>query len=197
MENEQEDNYRPLPGETLGELAAPVCEVPTDVWRKVVGGERPGFLKRERYRTRKEICDDLLKHIDCFHCPECHWEKPRKSGEHELKCAKCGHDCCWYIDEYFSVCAHGPTGLQQLADKPVGPIARILCFAVTGGSEGHYVHIGCTVPTIFTVQAPPGSLSDTVEEEFPVYQEWAIIKTFRGMDHAYNMAARCAKLLGA
>lgn len=53
----------------------------------------------------------------------------------------------------------------------------IACFAVTGGSEGHYVHVeviqGGTRRLMFTG------------------------KTFAGMEHAYKMARRCAEHLGA
>jgi len=54
----------------------------------------------------------------------------------------------------------------------------IACYAVTGGSEGHYVHV---------------DLIGSEEARKLVF----LCKTFEGMDHAYKIAQRCAELLGA
>lgn len=54
----------------------------------------------------------------------------------------------------------------------------IACYAVTGGSEGHYIHV---------------DLIDREDKRTLVF----LGKTFLGMQHAQNIAARCAELLGA
>jgi hypothetical protein len=54
----------------------------------------------------------------------------------------------------------------------------IACYAVTGGSEGYYVH---------------------VDVHFRDGSPWsfATIKVWEGLDHAFKIAHRCAELLGA
>ncbi len=62
---------------------------------------------------------------------------------------------------------------------------RLACYAVTGASEGHYVHVDALVPR---------------EDAKPPYVEAVPVflgKTFRGMDFAYRVAAACARHLGA
>jgi len=54
----------------------------------------------------------------------------------------------------------------------------IACYAVTGNSEGHYIHV---------------DLIRTGETRDLVF----LGKTFQGMQHAQLIAAKCAELLGA
>lgn len=54
----------------------------------------------------------------------------------------------------------------------------IACYAVTGGSEGHHIHI------------------DVITGQHKRKLE-ILGKTFRGMEHALKIANRCAVLLGA
>jgi hypothetical protein len=81
------------------------------------------------------------------------------------------------IDEYFSV--------SNMAEKPFWKLLEsyrwIACYAVTGGSEGHYVHVDLiggydldgTGTTLHLITG----------------------KTFLGLAHAHKIANRCAELL--
>jgi len=58
----------------------------------------------------------------------------------------------------------------------------VACYAVTGGSEGHYIHISWIHQNCFS----------------PNTEEFFILgKTFEGMEFAQKVAAFCAKMLGA
>jgi hypothetical protein len=54
---------------------------------------------------------------------------------------------------------------------------HLACFAVTGGSEGHYIHVELLAG----------------EERIPLF----VGKTFEGMPHAWKVAMACAEALGA
>lgn len=79
------------------------------------------------------------------------------------------------VDEYFSVAA-----TDRSKDQSVWPSKYkwIACYAVTGGSEGHYIHIDAVTP-----DEPSRGLF--------------LGKTFLGMDHAQKIASMCSKELGA
>lgn len=85
------------------------------------------------------------------------------------------------IDEYFSVASDFK---REAARWPNG-WRWVACYAVTGGSEGHYVH----VDVISDVEIG-GKHVRTSQLIF-------LGKTFRGMDHAQKIAAACATALGA
>ena len=93
------------------------------------------------------------------------------------------------IDEYFAL---GQEFQYDHARKPYTPMdwpetyRWIACYAVTGGSEGHW----CNVDLIME-NGKQGPDADWVRVSL------ASIKTFRGMEHARKVAARCADLLGA
>jgi len=72
---------------------------------------------------------------------------------------------------------HGmyPWSINGADTDTIPPHKWIACFAVTGGSEGHYIH----------VEALLG------EHRMPLF----LGKTFQGMDHALAIASACAKLL--
>ncbi len=82
------------------------------------------------------------------------------------------------IDEYFDiypeVWRQGFGGVLQWPDN----IKWIACYAVTGGSEGHYIHV------------------DLIDREGRRTLTF-LGKTFQGMAHAQAIANRCAELLGA
>lgn len=81
------------------------------------------------------------------------------------------------IDEYFSV--------SGMAEQPFWKLVEshrwIACYAVTGGSEGHYVHIDliCGYDHDWTGKA----------------LHLITGKTFLGLAHALKIANRCAELL--
>ncbi len=62
----------------------------------------------------------------------------------------------------------------------------ISCYAVTGGSEGHYVHIDLIFNIEHTAIGP-------IRTPLGMF----LAKTFQGMEHAQKIATRCATLLGA
>ena len=83
------------------------------------------------------------------------------------------------IDEYFSLAIQTDQTFWKLLEG----YRWIACYAVTGGSEGHYIHV------------------DLV---YGYDQEWTgkalhLItgKTFLGLPHAQKIANRCAELLRA
>ena len=63
------------------------------------------------------------------------------------------------------------------------PYSFIACFAVTGASEGHYIHIEAT-------------FRDEATKALRL-RPLALGKTFHGLEHAYAIATACAKHLGA
>lgn len=178
--------------------------IPLDVWRRVIDlntHEVTGYCKRERMRILGEVFRDLVRRIDLVCCEKCSWHRKRKGcRDWDAKCLKCGADTYHFIDEYF----HGP-------DTPNAPVPHdyrwIACYPVTGGNEGHYVHIEFASPVEeLTAYLPecPNDFGEAVRlvklaGREPVWKitRLALGKTFRGMDHAAAMANRCAKLLGA
>lgn len=89
------------------------------------------------------------------------------------------------VDEYFHIAS-------SRYEQPVSPQSSVLtavatwpdryrwiaCYAVTGGSEGHYIHV------------------DIVYDD--KRRDLVFLgKTFQGMGHAQKMAAKCAEELGA
>ena len=89
------------------------------------------------------------------------------------------------IDEYFSL-----QDATWTFCEPWFPYMRkrgltwFACYVVTGGSEGHYIHIDA---------ASKYSLPDCTGTTLHLITG----KTFLGMKHAQKIAARCAELLGA
>ena len=81
------------------------------------------------------------------------------------------------IDEYFSV--------SGMVEQPfwtlVGSYRWIACYAVTGGSEGHYIHV---------------DLVQGYDHDWSGKALHLITgKTFLGLEHARRIANRCAELL--
>ena len=81
------------------------------------------------------------------------------------------------IDEYFSLAIETDATFWKLLESH----RWIACFAVTGGSEGHYVHV---------------DLVDGFDREWAGKALHLITgKTFLGLAHALKIANRCAELL--
>jgi hypothetical protein len=184
------------PGQEMGELARDNCVVPLDVWRHVLDaeGKKTGYLRRERMKTAQEVFRELEKALDLYRCDACGGEKPIDRKKKRLYCQK--HEACpvldkngsggefrELIDEYFS----GPTFYWENFTIPFD-YRRICVFPVTGGSEGHYVHVGILTPNHNEASAHGGE---------PLYREFALLKTFYGWDYAVMLSGRIAKLLGA
>ncbi len=89
------------------------------------------------------------------------------------------------IDEYFNAASRFPgmepnTPGYRLGLDSVWPedAKWVACYAVTGGAEGHYIHV------------------DVIRNDRT--SDLAFLgKTFQGMDHARKIANACADLLGA
>lgn len=179
--------------------------IPLDEWHRIkdaATGKEDGHCKRTRMRTLMEVFKDLDARLEVFICNYCkHERKPRCRKTHGADyggdaCPECGKgEYEALIDEYFS----GPS-----ADGPVPHDYRwVACFAVTGGSEGHYIHVDFMVP-VDRMVASEGDFGEKQHELSiaPGCRLWrnvrlALGKTFKGMDHACEIARRCAVLLGA
>jgi hypothetical protein len=182
------------PGEEMGELAREDCAAPPDIWRRVIeDGVQTSYLKRQRMRLASEVYKDLVKALSLERCDKCGWERKIKSHPRRVYCEI--HEACpnadkggggefhELIDEYFS----GPSLPREDFAIP-HDWKRVVVFPVTGGSEGHYVHVGYLVP-----DHRPGALAYGP----PVFREFALLKTFRGWDYAVMLAGRIAQMMGA
>jgi hypothetical protein len=89
------------------------------------------------------------------------------------------------VDEYF----HLDSDIQYAPNRAdiewPSRIRWLACYAVTGGSEGHYVHIDALM------------LEGEGRDQHLVVRPLFLGKTFQGMVHAQAIAAKCAELLGA
>ena len=86
-------------------------------------------------------------------------------------------------DEYFDLVY--PDLIKKDPSAPFPEYRRLACYAVTGDSEGYYVHVDAIIADR-NVYPPSVRL-------VPVF----LGKTFQGMDFAYRAAAACARHLGA
>lgn len=89
------------------------------------------------------------------------------------------------VDEYFHIASSQTetpisgwsAGLVSMATWP-DRVRWIACYAVTGGSEGHYIHVDLIY--------------------YDKRRDLVFLgKTFQGMEHAQKIAAKCADELGA
>ena len=81
------------------------------------------------------------------------------------------------VDEYFSLSIETDLSFWKLLES----CRWIACYAVTGGSEGHYVHI---------------DLIHGYDQDWTGKARHLITgKTFLGLAHALKIANRCAELL--
>ena len=98
------------------------------------------------------------------------------------------------IDEYISGLAnwrsHG-----GLTDKSPWPkdVRAVACYAVTGGSEGWYVHMGVILEGETTRVGADNLLVNGPAQEVSLF----LAKTFKGWNHAWAIASKAAELLGA
>jgi hypothetical protein len=167
----------------MGTLCRRSATVELDIWRYVIDlntKQKTGFVKRERMRTSKEVYRDLRKHLDLLRCVKCGYERrPPMRRTYDEKCQKCEGEFQCLIDEYFS----GPSFGDELFTIP-HDYRRVVCFPVTGGSEGHSWHVGILCPH-------PNGRGPLL------YREIALGKTFAGWERCCELANRCAQLLGA
>lgn len=127
--------------------------VETEVWEPDTA--RPGYSKRVRVKTIREVFEEVRAAIatPVEYSPGCgiFWEW--------------GEGC----NEYMNV----PSWVDDTREWPKG---RLVVFAVTGGSEGHYVHV-------------------EVQDDDNRSELLFLGKTFDGWDPAWTFAKRLAKVL--
>ena len=116
--------------------------------------DKPGYLRKNRVKTTREVYNELYAILNA----------------EEL------------IDEYFNLDIEIRYN-KSAVEPEFPPYKWIACYAVTGGSEGHYIHIDCI------------NRGDSPDSK-PTATNVFLGKTFQGMEHAQKIAARCAELLG-
>ena len=89
------------------------------------------------------------------------------------------------VDEYFHLAIEISYAPNRADIEWPTRIRWLACYAVTGGSEGHYVHIDALM------------VEDEGRDQHLVVRPLFLGKTFQGMAHAQAIAAKCAELLGA
>ena len=142
----------------LGRVADSDGTVRLDVWRVVLDsqtGAETGFIEREKGRPVGQIVDDLKRTIRRFS-----YEYASLSS-HFFHSSVAGHYEGWNIE-----CPKAN---------------RVTVYAVTGGSEGHYVHVDLYVRD---------------EQEGTKVVPLMLVKTFKGMAAARRIADRLADSLG-
>lgn len=127
--------------------------IETDVYLPVEG--KPGLLRYSHQRPLKEVFEELEARL-------------KQDG--------------LLPDEYFGICVLLRYSDEWQEDNGAGylfPAWRFLaCFPVTGGSEGHYIHVDAILPEGERVSLFTG-------------------KTFAGWEAACKTANACAYHLGA
>lgn len=144
---------------TLGETVPSDTPIQTEIWRRVldVEGKPSGRIFRVAGRPVAEVARDLCNELERLNL----------------------------IDEYAGVGHEYKYDNAKCPDTPTDwpdNLHNIACYAVIGGSEGHYVH----VDMVLTANRP-----NTRAQHVCL----ALIKTFRGMGHAREIAAKCYYLL--
>jgi len=187
--------------------------IPLDVWAYVLDPEtkeKTGHLKRVKMRTLSEVHADLRDALDYLVCDKCGARKVKEDDcyrdlTHHVppeQGADCGGEFYSFIDEYFG----GPDTYDKETTIVPHDYWRIAAWPVTGGSEGHYVHVEFQVPVrdveVIEEQHDFGRKTKTLplaghKHGLMKIVRLALGKTFRGMAHAAEMAHQCAVLLGA
>jgi hypothetical protein len=155
----------------FGTECAPHSPIPVDVWARTLDekGEETGYVARVKGRTLGAIVADIKLAFAALDT----------EGEHGRQ-----------GETFDSEGIHAPswqTFRGQKGNEIEWPerARGVACYAVTGGSEGHYVHVDVTLPD----HHPEVGCRSVL----PVF----LCKTFQGMAHAQKMAAKLAELLGA
>ncbi len=157
--------------ETLGDIVPPDPNmIEVDVWRYILeDGVPTGRVKRVEYRLLRDIYRDIAAKL---RDPAIEYDDDHRPDPEDRP------DCYCFCDEYFS---RGSWGRTAILKRWPGHVRHIACYAVTGGSEGHYVHID--------------AICEHGENTEAVHM--FLGKTFRGMDHARRIATLIADWLGA
>ena len=138
--------------ETLGRLhTGDPHTIALDEWRYVLDadGAETGYLRRVQGRVAKAVVADLQ------------YELRELLAEAEY--ANPGMDFAY---------------AKEPEQERIPAYRRVACYAVTGGNEGHYVHV------------------DVVLQDM-THVNLMLVKTFMGVEHAWKIAMRAAELLEA
>lgn len=136
-----------------------------EIYKPKPGDIESGLIVFSRYRRIGEVFEDLAEAL-------------RKND---------------MIDEYMSGCeAWSATGGLTMASPWPADVRWICAYPVTGGSEGHYVHIGVILDGEER-KAEGGQWIYGPRKEIALF----LVKTFQGWSHACAIANAAARLLGA
>jgi hypothetical protein len=122
-------------------------ELVLEDWAPIVElatGEKTGYTTRVKGRPLEEIYKKVISRIE---------------------------DNGLIIDEYATISSDAR--LEHKLEEWPDDVSRIMCYAVRGGSEGHYVHVDVVVSKPY---------------EKPEVIGIFLIKTFLGMDHALRLS---------
>lgn len=180
----------------FGEDCAPEAPVATEVWAHTVDerGQPTGYVARRRGRTLGEVAEDIreaFQKLGRYRCEKCDEEHTASVAA----CIKCGARVSDFVyafdDEGFSACFWTEHDGKKGHEVEWPAHTRfVACYAVTGGSEGHYVHVDAVLSCRVDGQAyRQGDPQHSVQ--------LFCCKTFRGAAHAQAIAAKFAELLGA
>lgn len=135
-------------------MIVPHGVVSTHVWACDAHPEQRGYLEMVRRLTIREVFESLCEALE-LGVDE--WGSPQLPPG---------------IDEYFH------TGLHVDGERP-WPDGRMVVYVVTGGSEGHYIHVDV-------------HSSDHV----PIHETLMLGKTFAGWEAAWDAARVIGNALG-
>jgi hypothetical protein len=189
----------------MSTLLPPPGFIEAHVWEpEYKDGIKTGYSKLVRMKTLKEVFKELYAELDVLICDKCGHERKRRKTYAKPdyggdKCKECEGEYESLLDEYF----HGPD--SEFATVPKN-YRWVACYAVTGGNEGHYIHVEY-LAEVKKIKIPDPNDQTGFGKAKEVYPcngqsllhvvRLAIGKTFRGMEHAQAIANRCARLLGA
>lgn len=171
------------------EEVQPEDTCPLDVWVRLPADKHGSrYLKRKRYRTYREIYNDMHKHLDRIECEKCGHTRPTPKGQWYGKpprCEGCGEsDWFMWLDEYDSN-GDGWRNEDAVFAQPDEEIVHIMCYSNVGGNEGYQAHL--------SVLLRKGSWGERTERVVHLY--W--IKSFRGMQHVHKLVEHMMKATGA
>jgi hypothetical protein len=143
------------------------------------------YIKRQRWATFSEVFRAMHAAMDLQQCEKC-GERTKRQDWRKRKPCKCGGEWFDMIDEYDS----GPGSNAEHNDREIAfpweHVREIACFANVGGNEGYFA-------TAAVIVKSSNYSSFDSSRYIPLY--W--IKSFRGMDHAWDLARLMAEALGA